>query len=243
VLEATGKGNYADLKKREIHIDYSSPMVRKALRENVLDGLLAHETMHLFLLQTGEDAKVNEAVSQAVGKHEKRVLGICEKYEGGKYCKDALRVMITLGLVLKDLLNDEFVIKAGLGQELYEYYMSTITTKIEAGKRELGELESKEVEDLFMAMVGVMAAWVSFYRNKMPEEGARIRSEMFHRLSDIPTPLRLAVNRLSDKMMTVDPRNEEQADELVGLVLDAFEEVLSKKSSRDSHNAESPAEP
>ncbi len=243
LLEATGKGNYADLKKLEVHIDCSSPTVRKALRENVLDGLLAHETMHLFLLQSGEDGKVNEAVSKAVGAREERVLGICKKYEGGKYCTDAIQVMITLGLVLKDLLNDEFVIKAGLGQELYEYYMSTITTKLEAEKRELGDLESEEVENLFMAMVGVMAAWVSFYRNHMPEEGARIRSEMFKRLSDIPTPVRLAVNRLADKMVAVDPRDEGQVDELVGLVLDAFEEVLSKKSAHDRHNAKSPTEP
>ncbi len=243
LLEATGKGNYTDLKAKEVHIDCSSPMVRKALRENVIDGLLAHETMHLYLLHSGEDGKVNEAVSKAVGKREERVLGICEKYGGGKYCKDALRVMITLGLVLKDILNDEFVIRAGLGKELYEYYASTITTKLEAEKREMSDIEGEEVEDLFIVMVGIMAAWVPFYRNQMPEEGARIRGEMFKRLSDIPTPLRLAVNRLSDKMISVDPRNEEQVDELVSLVLDAFEEVLRKKSSHDRQGAESPAEP
>jgi hypothetical protein len=234
----SNKGNYADLQTGRVHIDTASDMLRKALRGNAIDGLLAHEVMHLALLDCGEDALVTKAASKAVGAREERILGICEGYGGGKYCKDAVQVMVTLGLVLKDLLNDDAVIKVGLGKELYEYYMSTVTTKLEAEKRGLGELGSEEVENLFIAVIGVMPAWVSFYRNGMPEEGAHIRGELFKRFADIPTPLRLAVNRLSDRMVRVNPVDEKSVDELVGMVLDAFEEVLSKKSAEDGKPAE-----
>lgn len=241
VLEPTDSGNYAELKTGRIYIDSSSSTFRKAVREGVLEGLLAHETMHLVLAESGDDQQVNAAVSKAVGKREERVLGICEEYK--EYCKDAIQVMVTLGLVLKDVLNDDAVIKAGLGRELYEYYTSTITTKLEAEKKGLGDISAEDVENLFIAMIGTMPAWVAFYRNNMPEEGARVRSEMFKRLSDIPTPLRLAVNRLSDKIILVDPRDEKGVDELVELMLDAFEEVLRKKSAQERQGAEQPAEP
>ena len=202
--------NYSDWK---IVIDYNSMAIQKALIERrALEGLLAHEIMHMAQKIDGTEQKIIDIFTKSFRK---RGIG-----------RDQFELMKAMGMVTKDIFVNDALIKEGFSGELFKHYLILVHSRVKDNVLPFTELTQERFDDFFIALIGLFPAYVPFFRAGEAERGEIIKSSIEMHFSDIPHELSACVHEMEGALLRAS-LEEKGIEAFIESALNCYSQLLS----------------
>ncbi len=196
-----------------IMFNYESDIVQRVLKDGTaLEGILLHENMHILQEESEKYVELIEKIKKSANKHK-------NEFREKKKLQELLQTVV---MVLKDLMVNDELLKKGEGKKLLKYYENSIRIK----PKTRTEIDVDYWNDLFVAVISLVPAWIPFYRNNMRKEGANIRNLIHDKYSEVPIKVSQIGNQLMDELMEMHmPPEQEEADELFDELISLHDEL------------------
>ncbi len=174
----------------KIVIDYNSMNIQKGLiDQKALEGLLAHEIMHMAQKLDGTEDKIIQLFSR--------------EFKARGFGKEMLSMMVELGMVVKDVFVNDALIQEGFGDALFRHYQIVIQSRLKHMGLPFEELSGKQIKSDFLALVGLFPSYASFYRNGKRQKGELIKSMISWHFSDFPEEISTLLKGIEASLLAV----------------------------------------
>ena len=142
----------------------------KELNYNAIEGLFAHELMHLLNKLDGIEDKLDEEIDKS-GEH---ILVILDKHKEKKpftrdrFFASLVRITSTSVLFIKDIFANSRAMSFGFDEELYEKYKYCLygANEIKFNEKNIINALKKDqkhvLDDVFLSYIGLNLSWVTF---------------------------------------------------------------------------------
>ncbi len=198
---------------------------------NAIEGLFAHELMHLLNKLDGIEDKLDEEID----KSGENILKFLEKHkEIRPFTRERLfvsfvRVTTMTVLYIKDIFANSRAMSFGFDEELYENYKSTLhgVKEIKFTEKEIVKALKKDekhvLDDAFLAYIGLNLSWVTFKMfeikwYKYLQDLARI---------EVPDIIKKNGNKVLKEMLKLrSGHDEKQIARIIRLTQDSYYEVV-----------------
>jgi len=182
---------YIDYSNWKIVVDYSSMNIQKELIEQkALEGLLAHELMHMAQKLDGTEEKIIRFFSA--------------EFKSRGFGEEMFEMMETLGMVVKDIFANDALIGEGFSDALFKHYQIVIHSRPRQMALPFGELSGRQIENSFLALVGLFPAYASFYRTGKKQRAELIKSAINWHFSDFPNEMRVLLEDIESALLEVE---------------------------------------
>ena len=202
--------DYSDWK---IVLDYNSMNVQKALIEQrALEGLIAHEVMHIAHKTEGTEDKIIELFTK---EFKERGLG-----------EDMFDLMTNLAMITKDVIVNDSLIEEGFADQLFKHYLIVIHSRTKWNVLPFGELSRAQLDDFFIALLGLFPAYASFFRKNEQEKGDLVKSSINRHFEDIPREISARMPEMEAALLQIS-LTQKSIHDFVESVLGCYSALLS----------------
>ena len=113
-------------------------------------------------------------------------------------------MMETLGMVVKDIFANDALIAEGFGDALFKHYQIVIHSKLKQSGRPFGELSGRQIENDFLALVGLFPSYASFYRKGDRQKAGLIKASISWHFSDFPKEITALLEGIESSLLEVE---------------------------------------
>lgn len=204
---------YISYEDWKIVIDYNSMNIQKELIEQrALEGLLAHEIMH---------------IAQKIDGTEETIIKLFTKeFKARGFGEDMFEMMKSLGMIVKDVFVNDALVDEGFSDQLLKHYSIVIHSRVRENVLPFGELSGHALENFFIALVGLFPSYASFYRKEDKIRGELIKKGIKWHFDDFPREIRVHIEGTEAALLQLS-LTEKGINEFIDEVLICYSKLLS----------------